>query len=473
MTAQLIKAAVTAEAWKKGLLLYKLDANQRGMYFAYRETTYPKFVFDVARRVGKSTVMMLIGIEDCLRRPNSMVKYGAATQEMVKEIILPIKDWICEDAPKELRPHYKPTEYALVFHNGSRMKLVGLDTHSDRLRGTALDTALIDEAGFVAELEYVVQSILVPQMQGRPHARILLGSTPPRSPSHKWSTRYVPEAKTFGAYIHRTIEHNPRLSPTEREFFIAEAGGADAVENRRENYAEHVVDEDISIIPEFYKREKDIVVELERPKYFDAYVSLDPGFTDLSVALFAYYDFEHDKLVIEDEICMAKTNTQLLANTILRKEHDLWHGVTRKDGKKQPYMRVSDTNPRLISDMQIEHQLEFVPTAKDNKSAAIQAVRVGVIRKYIQVNPRCTTLIAHMKHGVWNQSRTDFDRSGDYGHFDAIDALIYLVRNVHKASNPFPSNMKGESSATHHFSSKKQLSSAGQQLKKIFSPRWR
>ena len=419
------------------------------MYGSFRHSEHAKFVFDVARRVGKSYTMCLIGIEDCLRRPRAMVKYGAATQEMVREIVIPLAQQIAEDAPDSLRPVWKPTENAFVFHNGSRMKVVGLETHADRLRGTALDTALIDEAAFVAELEYVVQSILVPQMQGRAWSRILLGSTPPKSPSHKWSTRYVPEARANGAYVHRTIMDNPRLSQKERDFFINEAGGPEAVENLRENFAQHIVDEDSSIIPEFAKAEKDIVVTLQKPKYFDAYVSMDPGFTDLTVVLFGYYDFERAKLCIEDEISLSKTNTVQLASLIKAKEQELWSNYPTKHGKSNPHLRVSDVELRLIADLNMHHGISFIPTPKDGKEAAINALRTAVWKRDIQIDERCKVLLSHLRFGVWNKSRTSFERSGDYGHFDAIDALIYMVRNVPKYRNPFPLYGPEVTPATH------------------------
>lgn len=464
---------VVAYAWKHGQIWYKLDANQKSMYWAFRETQHPKFVFDVARRVGKSTIMTLIGIEDCIRRPNAIVKYGAATQEMVREIILPLARQLMEDCPREMIPKWMPTENAFLFKNGSRMKLAGLDKQKDNLRGTALDIALIDEAAFVTDLEYVVQSVLVPQMQGRPHARILLGSTPPQSPSHKWSTRFVPEAKANGAYIHRTIEDNPRLSLAERNFFISEAGGKDAVENRRENYAEHIVDEDLSIIPEFGKVKDQIVREVERPGYFDAYVSLDPGFNDLTVALFAYVNFETSKLVIEADLALAKSNTSKIAKAIRDMEHKLWHKKVQLNGKPQPYLRVSDVDLRLISDLHLEHNLSFVPTRKDDKETAINAVRIAIQRRDILINPRCVTLIAHLSHGIWNKSRTSYDRSGDYGHFDAIDALVYLVRNVQKGRNPFPRFTGGERPETHYMPERPSFRPDLDEVKKLFKPQRR
>lgn len=459
-----------AIAWRHGRLSHRLDKNQRGMYEAYRKSKSPKFVFDVARRVGKSTIMVMVALEDCLRRPKATVKFGAATQDMVREIIMPIVDWFTEECPKDLQPKWVQHDSSFIFTNGSRLKLVGLDLHPDRLRGTATDTALIDEAGFVDELEYVVQSILVPQMQGRPHARILMGSTPPVSPAHKWTTRYVPEAIANAAYIHRTIEDNPRLSANERAFFINEAGGPDAPENLRENYAKHVVDEERVIVPEFAKHEDSIIEEFSPPRYFDGYVSMDPGFTDLTSILFAYYDFEKDVIFVQDELALVRSNTDEVATQIKLKEAELWRQFPRKDGRPQPFCRYSDIDLRLIADLNSSHQLTFIPIDQMNLRASVNSIRVAIAQHRIRIHPRCKTLIAHLKHGIWKKNYNLFERSGDFGHFDAIAALIYLVRNIKRGANPFPEYMHGENSRTHLMRrSAPRVSDTAKQLQGILS----
>ena len=47
-------------------------------------------------------------------------------------------------------------------------------------------------------------------------------------------------------------------------------------------------------------------------------------------------------------------------------------------------------------------------------------------------------MIGSLKYGVWNDRRTEWERSTVYGHFDALAALMYLVRNIDQASNPIP-----------------------------------
>jgi hypothetical protein len=46
--------------------------------------------------------------------------------------------------------------------------------------------------------------------------------------------------------------------------------------------------------------------------------------------------------------------------------------------------------------------------------------------------------VAHLKYGIWNKSRTQFERSAEHGHFDCVAALIYMVRNISEGKNPIP-----------------------------------
>jgi hypothetical protein len=47
-------------------------------------------------------------------------------------------------------------------------------------------------------------------------------------------------------------------------------------------------------------------------------------------------------------------------------------------------------------------------------------------------------LIDSLKYGLWNEKRSEFARSKTLGHFDAIAALMYLIRNIDEATNPIP-----------------------------------
>ena len=106
---------------------------------------------------------------------------------------------------------------------------------------------------------------------------------------------------------------------------------------------------------------------------------------------------------------------------------------------KTPTLRVADNNNViLLNDLSIKHELLFIPTLKDNADAQINNMRLLLKAEKIVINPRCVTLISHLKSAIWNKSRTSFARDATKGHFDMIHALVYFCRNVNMNKNPFP-----------------------------------
>src|ERR1019366_3646207 len=69
----------------------------------------------------------------------------------------------------------------------------------------------------------------------------------------------------------------------------------------------------------------------------------------------------------------------------------------------------------------------------------VNELRIMVSKGQIEVHPRCVQLIGCLKYGVWDAKRKKFAKSTAFGHFDALAALIYLVRNLDKHCNPIPS----------------------------------
>jgi len=60
----------------------------------------------------------------------------------------------------------------------------------------------------------------------------------------------------------------------------------------------------------------------------------------------------------------------------------------------------------------------------------------------IIINPRCKRLISHLDNVKWAsaKNKSTFGRSQDNGHYDFVDALIYLVRSIVYSKNPYPAN---------------------------------
>jgi hypothetical protein len=452
---------VIRAAWISGQLSYKLSPAQRAVYDEIRAWEQSKtrlgrtFILDIGRRFGKSSIMVLIAFEDAFRNPGWRIPYYGVTHKDLMRFIDEHLQKILSDCPPDLRPYWtnKDSTYRLP-HNGSKIEMIGLDVNPDGARGGSFDKALMDESAFFDNLETIVQSVLQPQMMGRPHARIIAGSTPPVSPSHYWTQAMIPTAIAEKAILTRTIDDADIYPEHEKEEFIRKLGGRRAVQCRRELFTEHVTDETLAIVPEFRDVENEITREVVAPMWRDCWVSMDPGWKDHTAVLFGYWHFAEGCLVLEDEISAPRLHSSIIAEQIRQREAALWTGSTCRSrnglrgeqrvvaARPQPFMRVSDNDQRLLYDLQVDHGLAFSVTPKDNLDQQINSLRNAIAGKRIWIHPRCTMTRKQLRNGVWkNEARKIFAREGgDLGHFDLIAALVYLWRGVsqYRTRNPAP-----------------------------------
>lgn len=446
-------------AWRNGNLSWLLDEEQQRVYDEVRlwqaERRGLFGVLDCGRRFGKDTISFVLAVEDAIRNPGSRIPYGAATQEAVRELLLPTAEWVLASAPKAMRPVWAASRSAFEFPwHRSRIVIAGLDMHPDRLRGPFMDSGFISEAGFVGELQSTVTNIFMPMMLGREAPFLLLNSSAPTSAAHAFDEHFVPLAKAQGTYAFRTVEDSPRYTREQLAEMALAVGGFDSITWRREFMGERITDPTRAIIPEWHAvkdhvSKGGVVEERARPPYFDRYVAMDPGFVDLTAALFAYVDFGEQLLVIEDELALSQAHTGTIARELTRKEEELgW----RELRSTERLARVSDVEKRLVADLQLEHGIQFHLTRKDDRDAALAALRLAIQQKRIRIHPRCVTLRAHLEHGVWNKARTQFDRGDEGGlsHFDALAALMYLWRNVDMKRNPYPALDPSITLVEHH-----------------------
>jgi PBSX family phage terminase large subunit len=396
----------------------------------------------LARRSGKTYLMCVLGIETCLRQKNAIVLYVCQTKEMVKQIVRQNIEPIIEDCPEHLKPEWKEADKCYQFKNGSILRIAGSDSgHYDRLRGGKSDLWIVDEAGFCRELKTIVRSVLSPTT-ATTKGRGILASTPnPAKPDHEFITDFVEPAESKGKLFKYTIFDNPLIDDKKRQEIIDEYPGG---VNNPQFQAEYMCKIDRNsasiVIPEFdAMAEKEIIVDsYMRPKVSDKYVSMDIGGKDFTVVLFGYYDFMQGIVVVEDEVVMKnRQNSMELAKKIKDKMFELWED-------RAPYLMFADNNNQiLLNDLFIQHDLRFIATKKDNKEASINTLRVKVQNRKILISSKCKTLQYHIKNATWSKSQTignykKFGYGADGSHFDALDALLYLIRNISYGKNPFP-----------------------------------
>jgi hypothetical protein len=449
--------------WRAGQLFWLLHGDQADAYRRYRaweiradrSTTglYKRlWVFDCGRRWGKDWECIVIKLEDCLRRPGSVHTYATAFAKDITEIVIPLMRQILATCPEDIRPVYRTTRMGetngFYFPTGSVLKLVGIDKNPDGLRGRGSDGVVVTEAGYVSKLEETVASVIYPQFQGRPHARLILQSTAPATPNHAYDKVFLSDAKLREAWCFRTIDDNPMLDAEEREHFIAAAGGRDHPRCRREYFGERVRDPSSALVPEFDPR-KHVVQTIPSPEWAATYVGADPGMADLCGIVWAFWDPVRAKLCVQRAWAERNRGTKHVAGVWLDTERELWApngqfpGTRWWDGtgiRLAPYGRVSDTDLRLLSDLQSEHGINISKADKrDDKEASMYFLRDWFANDKIEIAADgASLLVEHLLEGKWNKNRTDYDRSEQYGHFDLVDALRYLVRHVDRAHNPRP-----------------------------------
>ena len=439
MQPKITTADIISESWRRGKLMWKLYKHQRPIYEALwgaiDNDGVLKYVVNCSRRFGKTTILCLVAIEYSLRFPNSQVRFAAPTAKSLRKIIHPIFVMLMKDCPEHLKPSYKSQDDVFTFPNGSQIHLSGADNgHEENLRGTVSNLNLVDEAGSMDKLNYIVKSILTPQTL-TVKGTTILASTPSVSPDHDYYYLYR-ECLEDNCVSEFTIYDNKSLTEETLEVYKKEAGGENSTTFQREYLVKFVTDSEQSIIPEW---KDDYCREAVHDEYFDyyyRYVSLDTGVRDFTAALFGYYDFRNAVLYVEDEYTIngPEMTTDVLAVGIREKEQEVW-------GELPVAKRIADNNNLiLVQDLTRLHNLPFRPTNKSTLEAMVNQVRVMVKEGRVVIHPRCERLLGCVKYGVWKQNsgRMEFGRSKKYGHYDHLAALVYLIRNIDTHTNPIP-----------------------------------
>lgn len=454
-----------------GQLAYKFGDHhdQLDVYRQIQASESRLFVMEIARRWGKTWLLVVMAVETCLRNPGGRVVYGAPTLKHLKEFILPIFRTVIADSPPQFRPVWNASDSHWVFPNGAHVHLFGADdeTAAERGRGPESHLNIFDEAGFTPVLGYVLSDVFA-AMTLHSGGRTILGSTPARELDHDF-TRIAAIAELEGAYARRTIHDNPRLTPEKIRRFIedeAKVWGLSPDEFvktdtfRREYMAERVIDYLLVVVPEWEEKRKTLIEAIPRPKYFDGMTVLDFGGVDPHAVHFAYWHHGLQKHVVEAELLLRNgENTELLAKAIKDKERavwgtELWDGTLRgayHDADErllqcmpefladilrkevafdaQPRERWADNDLQLVRDLYELHRIAFIPTQKDDKHLAVNNLRVAVNKGEFILHPSCIETDKQMRTTTWaNHKRKTFARK-DGNHGDLVDCSTYSIRN--------------------------------------------
>lgn len=409
-----------------------------------------RFVFMCGRRWGKTRFFVTDAFEFCLRNPGAVIPYAALTLESAKAFVIPEATRLIGFAPEDDKPEIVDGD--VRFKNGSVLVIKGAETElaANRLRGGAAQRAYCDEAGFNPQLVYVIESVLSWTMTTT-DGTLLIGSSPPLTPAHPFAKRYVSAAGLNGTLVRRKSADAPHIKPAVLAKMCEDMGGPLSIEWRREGECELLTDERRALCPEFSIKEHQLACAPPTdagwpvPMHRDWYASSDLGFADGSASLLGWWDFLGDRLVIEDERIQSQPTSDVVHGSVAEMER-----LHVPEGQ-QVVSRVADAALITIADMSkllpktVEEPGRWRLAQKDDLHAAVNAVRVHVKQHKILVHPRCKVLRNHMEFGIWNKSRTAFERLKDgeesddgLKHFDAFAALVYIDRSIQRTKNPFP-----------------------------------
>lgn len=419
-------------------LLNSLKPVQKEMWKKFIDSENRTFVAHCSRRLGKTYLLCVMSICFALKKSNSNIRYASVTQKAARKMAHPIFKELMNKISIIYRGKWSTQEGAYVFANGSMIHLAGVNnSHSDDLRGTSADLCVVDEAAFVDDLSYLIDAVLMPQLLTVQDSRLVMASSSPISPAHDF-VDYIHKAKLKNTYYSYDIHCGGYGEELIREF-CEETGGVDSTAWKREYLNEIIVDSDYSIIPEASRH---LIIGLKNSnnvnkKYFHKYVSMDIGTRDLTVVIFGHYDFTRAVLCIEKEFIIngPQMTTPKIAEAVKEIEIELWQ-------KEKPLKRVSDNNNLLLlQDLGYLHDCHFIPTGKDSLEAMVNEVRIWVKDERVEIDPSCLVTIESLMFGFWNEQRSGWGRSKTLGHFDAIAALMYLIRNIDTHTNPIPTKV--------------------------------
>ena len=396
------------------------------------------------RRFGKGTTTLTYVFDRCKSEKDLIVRYGAETQTQAYGIFNFLKDKIYYLCP-ELRPKFCSREqqnYYLFPNTGSKIFLFGVKDSGeiDKARGAEANIIICDEFGFWKfKAEYILKSVLQPQLLETKGQRIIT-STPPEDLTHNYVSQ-VAEAELDGRLFNWTIKDSVMLgekTEDEHQHIIKDSGGLESVHYKREYMCELIPTKERLVIPEA-QIEEDYLGTQKRPSSFDAYVCMDLGLRDYTHVLFGYLDFKNARLVIEKEYAVNYTATSEITDNCKRIEKEL-------DLKDRVHRRIGDCEIQQLFDMSTDHDYQVSAIHKRSKQSGhgfkdsvLNQLRLAIQSEKILIDLKnCPKLCQQLKYGIWNERRTDFQRTDSMGHLDGLMALAYLYDNVDWPRNPYP-----------------------------------
>jgi hypothetical protein len=451
--------------WSQGFLRYilKEDLQRRVYDFTHDwKDRYPSsalpIVWDLHRAAGKTFMLCLVCAERAMWKPGQEIRFGAETEGKCEEIVEPNFRKIfgnfmppgfhAEFRRSKASPYYEcynPTWPAGSFP--SRIWIIGCRERADIHRGKRSNMVVLDECREIDAFEYVAKVVFGPQFATMERPVYIMSSTPPESMDHAWSRVYRAQAVESGRYYCGPSEPvdgyagDGDWTPEDDLRMVELFGSKESTDYQREMLCRHISDPTRLIVPEFsYDRH---TVELHiRPQRFIPLIVADGGYIDYFATLFGYVDFERQKLIVEDSIIVKRKHLGQIAKLLDDKTKKLYAEPTVKNdrgdfGMDYPITprRFADMKPGELAEIgQVYHQ-PFAPASNHDPDAQIAHLRTLFAQDKILIHRNNEILIRQLQNAIRDE-RGKLTRSEEFGHWDAVMALVYMARNAPWLVNP-------------------------------------
>ena len=435
-------------AWEEGRLKYLMRFTQRKIKEAWIKSKEKsrKFYIESTRRLGKSSLLLILMAEECLSAPNRKCGFFAPVKDGLLDYIEPLIAKTFQECPERFMPFFDRARFMLKFKNGSSIIFRGANNQQHRIRrGQEFHVAGIDEARDVDHLTELIESVIFPSLFST-DGHLIISSTPADTRSHPLHT-YKLQAELEEWIVKIPIEEaselDPKAYPLElikewKEETLKAPDGQDIWE--REYECKWVVNRRKMAVPEWDTGK--MVMSFSPDPYYEFYhhyLGLDWGYKDYTAVIFATLNFRKARLEVDGELTFSgkDVRSDWMSDRIALTYKHLYGKPIHE---LLPYRQVSDSaDPILINELNKYAGMNVVPVEKAHTlDAMLQEFRILVMQGKIVVSPKCSMLIHCLENGIWDDKRAKLDQDVLAHHFDHLMALVYLTRMIDWHSNPIP-----------------------------------
>jgi hypothetical protein len=444
-------------AWYRGSLSWKLDSLQRRISAVVRANPKAKKICILSsRQIGKSFWAVDYSLEELIRRP-IIARIVAPTLSNCQDIVNDNLMRITQDAPEGIIRR-KRSEMRWDVSAESSLRLGALErAHVDAMnRGGNASLIIYEECGFVKgdDFLYGVNSVLGPQLL-RSNGIEIFVSSPPEDPEHPLVTLIKPECEDLGTFFSFSVFDSPSITPPQIleamkrsgcrvteplllavmdrkvnnlniDEYAYKTGSILSDAFKREFLARVVRPSSLMVVPHF-RDDLTHVYAFDNPIACKWTITIDwGGVRDMTVALLHTYDYIANMDLVRDErVFPPNTPTDVIVRTL----KEAW------DSSYYVESRWADVHGQTQVDL-VGLGYDVNIPQKSDWLGSVQAMAVKFTQNHIYIDPGCVFLRKSLVGGMFNKTKTDFERNEKLGHCDALAALMYAVRSQDR-SNPY------------------------------------